>query len=111
MKDLKDVHILLQKPIWQMTGEEFLQLNELTRNSSADSAENGNTSCMLVYGVSDLAKIIGCCQSTVYTLKKQGIFDDAIVSHIGKKIVFDAEKARKLADEYQKSQREIREQP
>lgn len=111
MKDLKDVHILLQKPIWQMTGEEFLQLNELTRNSSADSAENGNTSCMLVYGVSDLAKIIGCCQSTVYTLKKQGIFDDAIVSHIGKKIVFDAEKARKLADEYQKSQREMREQP
>lgn len=91
-----------------MTGEEFLQLNELTRNSSADSAENGNTSCMLVYGVSDLAKVIGCSQSTVYALKKLGVFDKAIVSHIGKKIVFDAEKARKLADEYQKFQRELR---
>jgi len=34
------------------------------------------------------------CESQIHTLKKRGVFDDAIVSRIGKKIVFDIDKAR-----------------
>jgi hypothetical protein len=44
----------------------------------------------------------------VYTLKKIGVLDSAIVSQIGKRIVFDVNKARILADEYQKSRRAAR---
>lgn len=98
---------LLEKPLWQMTGEEFLQLNELTRGGSNPQQENNETK-VYAHGINELASKLGCCQSTVYSLKKLGILDDAIVSQIGKRIVFDVHKARDLADEYQKSQREAR---
>lgn len=91
---------LLAKPIWQMTGEEFLQLNELTRTE--ESSESAHA---YAYGIGELSKMIGCCQSTVYALKKQGVLDDAIVSNIGRRIIFDVETARKLADDYQRAQR------
>ena len=98
---------LLGKPLWQMTGEEFLQLNELTRGSSNPTTEN-NEPKLYAHGINELATKLGCCQSTVYSLKKLGILDSAIVSQIGKRIVFDVHRARELADEYQKSQREAR---
>ena len=100
-------HYLLEKPIWQMTGEEFLQLNELTRSSSNSQQEKNETK-VYAHGINELAYMLGCCQSTVYSLKKLGILDDAIVSQIGKRIIFDVHKARVLADEYQKSQRDSR---
>ena len=98
---------LLEKPLWQMTGEEFLQLNELTRGSSNPTTEN-NEPKLYAHGVNELATMLGCCPSTVYSLKKLRILDNAIVSQIGKRIVFDVHKARILADEYQKSQRDQR---
>ena len=41
-------------------------------------------------------------------LKKEGVLDDAIVSQVGRKIIFNVGKARALADEYQRAQRESR---
>ena len=54
----------------------------------------------------ELSDYIGCCQSTIYDLKKKGVLDEAIISRVGRKIVFDAEKARVLASNYQSDQRE-----
>ncbi len=110
MKDFKDSQALLQKLIIQMTGEEFLQLTELFRNPSTNSIANSGSQVTLAYGINELAKIMGCCQSTIYALKKEGVLDEAIVSQVGKRIIFDADKARMLADEYQKYQRELRRQ-
>jgi len=36
----------------------------------------------------------------VYKLRREGVLDNAIISHIGKNIVFDAQKACSLAKEY-----------
>ena len=41
-------------------------------------------------------------------LKKEGVLDEAIVSQVGRKIILNVGKARALADEYQRTQREIR---
>lgn len=96
---------LLSKFLCQMTGEEFLQLNELR---ASDHQTSMPTSHSYAQGVSDLAEKIGCCQSTIYALKKLGVLEDAIVSQIGRRIVFDVEKARILADDYQRTQRKER---
>ncbi|MCQ2115167.1 MAG: DUF3853 family protein [Bacteroidales bacterium] len=88
-----------------MTGEEFLQLNELAK-SPHDAASTNHP--IYAQGVEELAEKIGCSQSTVYSLKRQGVLDDAIVSNIGRKIIFDVEKARELADAFQRSAREVR---
>ncbi len=98
---------LLTKPIWQMTGEEFLQLSELKRNE-ADATGESAEHVQYAYGITELSQAIGCSQSTVYLLKKEGVLDEAIVSQVGRKIIFDVSKARLLADEYQKEQREFR---
>lgn len=98
---------LLTKPIWQMTGEEFLQLNELNRDGAAPDAAPAET-VQYAYGITELSQAIGCCQSTIYALKKEGVLDGAIVSQVGRKIIFNIGKARALADEYQKEQRELR---
>ena len=67
MKDFNNTQDLLQKPIWQMTGEEFLQLNQLSRSSADNSREEGQPTAY-AHGIGELAQMIGCCQSTVYTL-------------------------------------------
>ena len=93
---------LLAKPLWQMTGEEFL---ELQRNAlGVQAIEDPKTK--YAYGIQELSDYIGCCQSTIYDLKKKGVLDEAIISRVGRKIVFDAEKARVLASNYQSDQRE-----
>ena len=96
---------LLSKFLCQMTGEEFLQLSELARKDAEPSSVQPAN---YAYGIGELAKLIGCSQSTVYSLKRQGILDDAIVSNIGRRIIFDVEKARALADAFQKTAREER---
>ena len=73
---------LLAKPIWQMTGEEFLQLNELGRENAA-AGEEPKEVIEYAHGITELSQKIGCCQSTIYMLKKEGVLDDAIVSQVG----------------------------
>ncbi len=51
-------------------------------------------------GLQDLAKELGCSASTLYAIKKNGALNDAIISRIGRKEVFDIEKARTLANDY-----------
>ena len=61
---------LLAKPIWQMTGEEFLQLNELGKENAA--AGEPKEVIEYAHGITELFQKIGCCQSTIYMLKKEG---------------------------------------
>lgn len=106
MEQKIEIKQLLEKPVWQMSGEEFCQLT-MYANSSCQAG--GNTASKeYAYGIHELGTIIGCCDSTIYSLKKQGVLDDAIVSQIGKKIIFDVEKARRLAGEFQQRQRTSR---
>ena len=41
----------------------------------------------------------------VYTLMRDHVLDDAIISRIGKRFVFDVERARILADTHQRNKR------
>ena len=87
---------LLAKPIWQMTGEEFLRLNELGRENAAAGEEPKEVN-EYAHGISELSQKIGCCQSTIHMLKKEGVLDEAIVSQVGRKIILNVGKARAAA--------------
>ena len=45
---------LLAKPIWQMTGEEFLQLNELGRENAAAGEESKDV-IEYAHGITELS--------------------------------------------------------
>lgn len=46
------------------------------------------------YGYQELATWLGCSPAKIYDLKKSGVLKDCIVSAIGKKTIFDVDKAR-----------------
>lgn len=91
MTNIKD---LLLKPVWQMTGEEFILLNrqsaikEEVLHHSVVNAEK-----KYVYGI---AKLFGCSIPTANRIKKTGKIDRAI-TQIGRKIIVDANLALELA--------------
>lgn len=91
---------LLQKPLWQMTGEEFIYLSQNARQDH-DAAQTAVTtidasSSKYVYGLSGIASLFGCSIPTANRIKKSGRIDRAI-KQIGRKIIVDAELALELA--------------
>ena len=100
-----EVSDLMQKPVCMMSGEELCILARYANSSPSSSGEDGQTS---VIGIKDLAAFIGCSESTIYSIKKQGVLDPAIVAQVGRKIVFNAPLARDLANAFQQQQRDLR---
>ena len=110
-----NVKQLLNTPVWQMTGEQQYRLIQYALGNGASRGEENATMMPMdmpfapkrtrIAGVHALAQYMECCDSLVYKLRREGVLDEAIISRIGKKIVFDGEVARRCANEYQEQQR------
>ncbi len=100
-----DVFSLLEKPIWQLSGEEFIALSAFAVRMADDDDSSTVKNVTRITGVRALAQYIECSESMVYHLRREGVLDTAILSHVGKKIVFDGDRARELAEAYQSRQR------
>lgn len=90
--------------LFQLTVHEFLELlsslkEEQESNLSLDAA-SGTTE--YVYGISGLARVLGCSKSHAGKLKNSGIFNDAIIQN-GRKIIIDKEKVIRLFNAQKKS--------
>lgn len=98
---------LMKKPLWQMTGEEYVALHAYacTVNNGDRTGRQTEVQCK---GVHALAQYCSCSDSQVFKLLREGVLEEAIVSRVGKSIVFDGEVALRCAAEYQEQQREIR---
>jgi hypothetical protein len=107
-----NINGLLEKPLWQMTGEEYCQLTQYALSLSNGTGTAPSPSGQKALGVHALAVELGCSDSTIYALMRTpheedgssaggGVLKDAIVSRIGRRIVFDVDKARDLATQYQ----------
>ena len=107
-----NINGLLEKPLWQMTGEEYCQLTQYALSLSTGTGTAPSPSGQKALGVHALAVELGCSDSTIYALMRTpreedgsseggGILKGAIVSRIGRRIVFDVDKARELATQYQ----------
>lgn len=99
----KDIQTLLSKPLWQLTGEEYVALHAYACAINSDSA--GRQTEARCKGVHALALYCSCSDSQVFKLLREGVLDAAIRSRVGKSIVFDGEVALRCAAEYQEQQR------
>lgn len=99
-----DIESLLNKPLWQLTGQEFCALTHYANGQAYHTPVEPDT-VVRITGVRALAEYLDCCESTVFMFRRNGVLDEAIISQIGKKIVFDGEKARAAADDFQKTRR------
>lgn len=93
------LHELLEKPVWQMTGEELLFLAQQgRRHTETDSTKqtSAKEERHFVYGLSGLARLFGCSLPTANRIKQSGKIDRAI-TQVGRKIIVDADLALELA--------------
>ena len=90
---------LLEKPIWQMTGKEFLALNEQSRSTVQDqqivSISDNSLNKKYVYGIRGIANLLNCSIAKANRIKKRGIIDEAIIQE-GRSIMVDVELALSL---------------
>ena len=93
------INELLDKPVWQMTGEELLFLAQHSNMST--SRESTKTSSSKeekrsVYGLAGIARLFGCSLPTANRIKQSGKINRAI-TQVGRKIIVDADLALELA--------------
>ena len=94
---MQNLQELLSKPVWQMTGEEFIMLSRhASGQTEAQPQPVTDTSRKYVYGILGIARLFGCSLPTANRIKKSGKIDKAI-TQIGLKIIVDAELALELA--------------
>ena len=89
----------LDKPLWQLSTREFLQL--LTDCLDEKLPKNNNTVATKIedpwaYGIDGIAKIFNCSRGTAMNIKKSGVINPAI-KQVGRKIVVDVKQAMELA--------------
>ena len=93
------LHELLEKPVWQMTGEELLflaQQGSTQREGAVPETSSAKEKRHFVYGLSGLARLFGCSLPTANRIKQSGKSDRAI-TQVGRKIIVDADLALELA--------------
>lgn len=93
--------MLLEKPVWQMTGAEFSCM--LRHTFSDRSSGNRGQDRKVAHGLAELKESLGCGRTRLIELQKLGVFDDAIISSVGKKYLYDVDKALEAAMNYIKS--------
>ena len=96
-RTMQNLQELLSKPVWQMTGEEFIMLSRhASGQTEAQPQPVTDTSRKYVYGIPGIARLFGCSLPTANRIKKSGKIDKAI-TQIWRKIIVDAELALELA--------------
>ena len=93
------INELLDKPVWQMTGEELLflaQHGNISTSRESTKASSSKEEKRYVYGLAGIARLFGCSLPTANRIKQSGKINRAI-TQIGRKIIVDADLALELA--------------
>ena len=84
-----------EKPLFQMTGEEFIFLQNRLNNEVPPNPIEPEKVKKYVYGIRGISKLFGCSISSANRLKKSKKIDEAIIQD-GRKIIIDSELALEL---------------
>ena len=99
---------LLGRPLWQLSGEEYVALHSYACSLNSEKGNAGTLQVVRIKGVHAVAEYCSCSASQIAKLLREGVLDAAILSRVGKSIVFDGDEARRRANEYQMQQRASR---
>lgn len=97
---MRKINEILGMPLWQLTGEEYVALHAYAHTRTLNEDNGQQKIGKRVIGNQALADYASCSLSTIYKLRRAGVLDAAVVSRVGKQIVYDAEKALELAQAY-----------
>lgn len=88
---------LLNVPLWQMTGADFLQLHRLALGEQMQGVQSAQQPTKrYVYGLRGICELFQCSHAHAQKLK-DGILRPAI-KQVGRKIIVDADMAMELLE-------------
>ena len=93
------INELLDKPVWQMTGEELLflaQHGNISTSRESPKASSSKEEKRYVYGLAGIARLLECSLPTANRIKQSGKINRAIIQ-VGRKIIVDADLTLELA--------------
>ena len=93
------INELLDKPVWEMTGEELLFLAQhgiMSTSGETTMSSSSQKERRYVYGLAGIARLFGCSLPTANRIKQSGKINRAI-TQVGRKIIVDADLALELA--------------
>ena len=93
------INELLDKSVWQITGEELLflaQHGNISTSRESTKASSSKEEKRDVYGLAGLARLFGCSLPTANRIKQSGKINRAI-TQVGRKIIVDVGLALELA--------------
>lgn len=102
-----NINDLLARPLWQLSGREYCALMRYVL-SPESTPSSGTESPRQAIGMQHLAKALGCSASLLYGIRREVDFGPGVISHIGRREVFDVEAIRVLADGYMTRMRKDR---
>lgn len=105
MKRNLEISSLLEKPIWQLSGHEFVAILE-NSFKKLEKQFNEGSGKRYVFGLDGLKDLLGVSKSSAERIKKSGVLDNAIYQN-KRTIVIDAELALKLFAERMNTEKKV----
>lgn len=102
-----NINDILSRPLWQLSCHEYISLMRYLFTEYGNSNPE-STPPRQAIGMAQLAKALGCSTSLLYGIRHNVGFDNAVISRIGRKEVYDIEAVRVIANDYMKRAREER---
>ncbi len=103
MKKNLEISLLLDKPMWQLNGHEFVALLENTMNKLGKQFNDGSRK-RYVFGLDGLKDLLGVSKSSAERIKQSGAIDKAIYQN-NRTIIIDADLALELFAEKMKAEK------
>lgn len=89
------MYSLMETPLWQMTGAEFLELQKMAlKGQAVEESKVEHTQKRYVYGLRGIKELFGVSHATAQKLK-DGVLKPAVKQHC-RTIVIDADLAMEL---------------
>lgn len=83
------------RPLCTLTVHEFKELMSQLLANPRQPAQKSQA-----FGIRELSRALTCSTSQISKLRKEGVLDAAVISHLGRRIVFDIDKAREDANKW-----------
>ena len=100
--DKKEINALLSRRLIDLEGRDFVALAQY---AGAIAGSNEPVASSQAIGINALADALSCSASQIYNLNKAHMLDDAVISRIGRRIVYDVDKARAAANNWMASRK------
>ena len=94
-----DYEAIKDRPVYTLSCAEFCALTQYAHMGLADSDAAPIAHAQAI-GISALASALSCSPSQIAIMRRDGALRDCVISHVGRKYVFDVEKARKAANNW-----------